>query len=795
MTLLHSLATQRTLAQRLVGYANRYSLELAASREEGIRYIIAVPVQAASIIEKSLLSYLPGLKIQEVDDYFLSNRTLRTTVIELALQGDFALPLHDLKVLAEHDPIAYLTGNMTKLQTDELVSFQVVVTPVSPTSHRRITKRIDALLRTLYLNQPLAAELFTSPIQRTINSLLNIVAAALRTFATIIEVILSVVIPRYTKEPELSRSPEPTNSNPIESELQNTITKKISQPLFETSLRLLVQSKDHSTHRERTAGFLATFSPLTTPYQALTRKTGLALLDPQPRRTRFARRRLSWLCNPILSSSELTDIYHFPYTQTTKTEDLRKIKSPALPAPLSFKHDESRLDTIFATNSYGGSDTPIGLTLEERRRHAYILGATGSGKTTLLATMIYQDIVSGKGVAVIDPHGQLVEQLLRTLPKERLQDVVWLAPDDDEYPVALNLMELPATEELSRSQHEKQKSLVSSSLISIFQKFYDAKFFGPRMEYVLRTAILTALETPKPTLLTILDLLTKTRYRKQVVQTLKNQVLKDFWVHEFEKLGQLQRNAMISPITNKIGGLLSSPINFAILSQPKSTIDFTDAMQTGKIILCDLSKGKIGEDASSFFGSLILTKLQLAALSRARIPEAERRDFYLYVDEFQNFATPTFGELVSEARKYRLATILAHQSISQIADRDLVKIILANVGTVICFHTANPEDEQFILPIFQPEVARHEISNLPLYTFYMKVSVGQAEDSFMAMVNNFTVTGTDENAQAAIDASRARYAAPKPPSDAEADEALPQPEILVPVAQTIAVPVKAKRRI
>ena len=264
----------------------------------------------------------------------------------------------------------------------------------------------------------------------------------------------------------------------------------------------------------------------------------------------------------------------------------------------------------------------IGQTLQERRRHTYILGATGSGKTTLLATMVYSDIVSGKGVGVLDPHGQLIDTLLKVIPKNRIKDVIYFAPDDDGFPIALNLLELK-DKSLTSSQMEKQKSLVASSIISIFEKFYEAKYFGPRMEYVLRNAILTALETPDPTLQTVLDILTKKEYRKNVVKNLKNKVLKDFWVHEFEKLGSMQRNQVISPITNKIGGILSSPINYNILTQEKSKLDFDEVINSEKILLCDLSKGKIGEDESSFFGSLVIAKIQLAALKRAQIPRKE----------------------------------------------------------------------------------------------------------------------------------------------------------------------------
>ena len=765
-TLLHTLAGQRHFIHQLFGHTKRYSLELVATRENGIRYILVASKSDASIIERSLLSYLPGIKIRRCEDYLLNPRRqkprIRSRIIELQQAGDFAFPLQTQKLLEEHDPIAYLAGNMTKLGLTELMAFQVIATPVSKSNYGSVTKHMTKLLRRIYRNQPLASAVLATPIDRLLGVISNLASFCIQATTTLVDITVCAIVPGHTWDPSKNKVQPQIIVNPIETQLQTDIKSKIDQPLFVASLRLLVQSNDPVMAQQRMTGFIATFGPLTSTYQSLVQKTGLALIDWRSRLKRFRSRRLSWLRNPVLTPSEFTDIYHFPYTETTKTEDLSKIKNSELPAPLPYKQTATKFDNVFATNTYGGSDTAIGLTLDERRRHTYLLGATGSGKTTLLSTMIYQDICNGKGVAVIDPHGQLVEQLLRVIPNDRMKDVVWFAPDDDGFPIALNLLELPkaGATKFTSSQLQKQKSLVASSINSIFQKFYDAKYFGPRMEYVLRNAILTALETENPTLLTILDILTKKGYRQAVVQNMPEGVIKDFWLNEFEKLGSLQRNQVIAPITNKIGGLLSSPINYNILRQPKGKLDFDEVMQDGKILLCDLSKGKLGEDESSFFGSLVVAKLQLAALRRALIPEAERKDFYLYVDEFQNFATTAFAELVSEARKYRLCTILAHQSISQIENRDIIKVILANVGTVICFRTANPEDEQFILPIFSPEVSKHEISSLPLYHFYMKVSVGQAQDTFLAQVNNFTVEGSDETAQAVIDASRAQFATP-----------------------------------
>ncbi|MEI6143978.1 MAG: type IV secretion system DNA-binding domain-containing protein [Candidatus Berkelbacteria bacterium] len=773
-TLLHSLATQQKFIHKIIGHKKQYALEIVASKEQGIRYILTVPDSDSSSIQKSLLSYLPGLKINKIKDYLPADlnppkknkNSVRHRIIELKLSNDYLLPLQESKTLKEHDPIAYLTGNMTKLEPDELMVFQVVVSPITKSSHSSVVRHINKIKQRIYNKQTLDDKLFVNHILNTLK-VFQIIFIAIANFIKAV-VVFFVSLPIALWDTKGESVPFFKNEakviviedslSPREQELQVAVKEKIDKPMFETSLRLLICSDDKEGCNSRVSGFLASFGSLSSTYQALVLKgKSLFSLIQQPKLA-LVSRQISLSNNPILSASELTDIYHFPYTETTKTEDLVKSKNQPLPAPLSFKQTNPEFDNVFAKNSYGGTETVVGQTLNERRRHTYILGATGSGKTTLLSTMIYQDIINGKGLAVIDPHGQLVEKILSVIPKERINDVVWFAPDDDAYPIALNLLELPKDNLLTASQLQKQKSLVASSIISIIQKFYDKKFFGPRMEYVLRNTILTALETPDPTLATILDLLTNKSYRKEIIKGLENKILKDYWLNEFEKLGSMQRNNVISPITNKIGGILGSPINYNILTQPKSTINFDQIMNEGKILLCDLSKGKIGEDESSFFGSLVIAKIQLAALKRAQMPEEERNDFFLYVDEFQNFATQSFSELVSEARKYRLATILAHQSISQIEDRDIIKVILANVATVICFKTANPEDEQFILPIFSPEVSKHEIGNLPLYNFYMKISVGQAQDTFLAQADNFTVKGSEKTAELVINESRKRYA-------------------------------------
>jgi hypothetical protein len=765
----HSLAGQKNIWQRLFGYKRRYSLEIVSSAKEGIRYIIAMSSSDAPIIKKNILSFISGIEIKEISDYLpedlFQSKSGKTKVVEFKLSNDFVLPLKKHESLEGHDPIAYLAGNMTKLSAEELISMQLVITPISRSTHRGTIKKINNIENKIQNKQALSSYLSSNIWQKLFAIPWAIFKWLLKAFELTVKLLLSLVTaawdtdgnstPIFDKESQVVVIDN--IHNPYDQQFQNEVKEKLDQPLFEASMRLLVRAESKKQYRERLSGFLSSLGLFSSTYQSFAIRYFNILRIIQPPSKAFTSRQIAYASNPVLSLSELASIFHFPTNEATKTEDLLKIKSQPLPAPLSFKQNADNFDNAFAKNYYGGTETVIGQTLEERRRHTYILGATGSGKTTLLTSMIYSDIANGKGVAVLDPHGQLIEKLLEVIPKNRIKDVVWFAPDDDAFPISLNLLEMDA-EGLSASQLQKQKSIVTSSIISIMQKFYDEKFFGPRMEYVLRNTILTALETPEPTIKTILDILTKTRYRKALVKTLENPVLQDYWTYEFEKLGSLQRNAVISPITNKIGGILSSPINYNILTQASGKLNFDEIMNSGKILLCDLSKGKIGEDESSFFGSLVISKIQLAALKRALIPEAKRKDFYLYIDEFQNFATETFSELVSEARKYRLSTILAHQSISQIENRDIIKIILANVGTVICFKTANPEDEQFILPIFSPEVSKYQISNLPLYNFYMKVSVGKAEDTLVAQTDNFTIKGNEKTAKAVIEESRKRYA-------------------------------------
>ncbi|MBI3335185.1 MAG: type IV secretion system DNA-binding domain-containing protein [Candidatus Portnoybacteria bacterium] len=298
----------------------------------------------------------------------------------------------------------------------------------------------------------------------------------------------------------------------------------------------------------------------------------------------------------------------------------------------------------------------FGIRHADRRHHIYIIGKTGTGKSTLLKNMLIQDLRAGNGLALIDPHGDLVEDLLNFVPKTRTNEVVYFNPADTQNPIGINILE---------AKGEDDKNLVASSLLSIFRHLWK-EFWGPRLEYVLYNAVLALMDTPGNTLLGVHRILVDDEFRKQIVGNIKDPVVKMFWIEDYEKYDERFRKEIIAPVQNKIGQLLTSATLRNIVGQTKSSVDFNFVMDNKRILFANLSKGKIGEDKSNLLGSAIVTKLYLAALERQNTSEEHRRDFYLYIDEFQNFAAESFISMLAEARKYRLSITLAHQNLVQL---------------------------------------------------------------------------------------------------------------------------------
>jgi len=751
--LIHGLSSQTTWLQKLLGQTRSYSFEIVSTRNEGIKYLLRVTDDDADLVKKSLLSYLPGIGVTEMDDY-LPKSLGKTIIAEYCLARHFAFPLRKQDELEEHDPIAYITGNMTKLAPDELVAFQLVVSPLN----KNAVKDIKRISRLIYSNKDLVIALGNIHA----GSLVGVLKAILFGLFYLATLPLGIFVFVASGGREGPLLPLPFSgeanktANPYQSELEMLVKNKLDQQLFSTSMRFLVVGNKQDSYK-RIRGFTSSLSSFgNSSYQYIKRMKNFNVdLHQKFKCFLFKNRIESPLGSSILSITEVADIYHVPFTSTTRTEDIQKVHSKELPAPVSLKKADN-LDVIFAKNTYGGSTTMIGLTEDERRRHMYILGATGTGKSTMLLSMIDQDLKNGKGLCVIDPHGELIESILPIIPKNRIKDVVYFNPDDISYPVGLNLLEIPT--DVTGDFLLREKELITESIISLFHKIYDDKYSGPRMEYILRNTIHTSFLTENPTLFTIYKLLINEDYRKKVTAKVTDENLHDFWKYEFSKAGDYQKVKMISPITNKIGRFLFSPTAKRILEQEKSTINFDDIMDSGKILLCNVSKGKIGEDNSKVFGTLIMTKIQLAALKRARQKSDKRRDFYLYVDEFQNFATPSFAQILSEARKYKLNAILAHQTTSQLEDKSLVNVVLANTGTIICFRTANPEDERLILPQFSPYVQPGEIDNLPSFHFYIKISALHPDEPFSGETMLIDIPDNEALVKQIIEASREHFA-------------------------------------
>lgn len=750
-SVVHGYHRTRSLKDKILRRNVVLAFEVVSTKQGGVRYIIQVEKQLAHGLQQAITSYLPDVKVMEVADFL----PRKVRVVEFKQAGHYAFPLAFVGSLDQRDPVSYLTGAMTKLTPDELMGFQIVLTPIKSREAKTLARRI--------LNNE---DLLTRLSRGTKNPILPKVSNTLGGFLlsitdTASEMYNGTTSQSYnysTSQLKTSTRDRPSRTlSTFELEIMETIHRKLNQPLFQVNIRALVNMQNWETAKERLSAIgssLASYDVET--YQALHMKARVPLLNHY-RRYLFRNRLPSmfmWSGN-ILAASEVASLYHFPLSRVSKTDNLVTSLSRSLPAPLSLKQDTIH-DVIIGKNEHHGVETIIGLGEKERERHMYIIGGTGNGKTTMLQYMIEQDMKSGKGLAVIDPHGDMAETILRHIPPERVKDVVYFNPDDLEYPIGLNLLELAPN--LEGSELLREKDLVTESVISIFRKiFSEEDSGGHRIEYVLRNAVQTALTVEDATLFTVFRLLEDPKYRNSIVKTLENKDLKNFWTNELGKAGGMQRVKMAAGITSKIGRFLFSASAKQILEQPKSTIDFDDIINSGKILICNFSKGLLGEDTSELFGITVLAKLQLASLRRARLSQTERRPFYLYVDEFQNFATQSFVQMLSESRKYKLFMTMAEQSTSQQKDQQMVSIILANVGTVICFRTGNPDDERLLLPLFSPYIQEGEISNLNAFNFYVKLSAMKAQEPLSGQTLLLEEEGSESIVHQAIKHSQQLY--------------------------------------
>ncbi|OHA47048.1 MAG: hypothetical protein A3A80_01325 [Candidatus Terrybacteria bacterium RIFCSPLOWO2_01_FULL_44_24] len=404
----------------------------------------------------------------------------------------------------------------------------------------------------------------------------------------------------------------------------------------------------------------------------------------------------------------------------------------------------------FAETDYRSQKIKFGIKIDDRRRHMYVIGKTGMGKTTLLENMAIADIQAGRGVAIVDPHGEFAEKMISFVPKERVDDVIYFDPGDQDFPIAFNAIE---------HVDPKYRHLVADGLVGVFQKLW-AETWGPRLEYVLRNAILALMEYPDSTLLGIMRILVDKDYRKVVVANIKDPVVKSFWNDEYSRYPDKFQAEAIAPIQNKVGQFLTSPLIRNIVGQTKTAIDLRDVMDNQRILILNLSKGKVGEASSRLLGAMMITKLQLAAMSRIDTPEEDRKDFYLYVDEFQNFATTSFINILSEARKYRLNLILAHQYIEQL-DETVTAAVFGNIGTLAIFRVG-AADAEALETEFAPNFTPEDLVNLGKYRIYLKLMIdGLASKPFSALTLQPIPRPKENYREEIIQRTRERFGTPR----------------------------------
>lgn len=724
-SVIHGARAARRLKERIYDRSPVMSFEITSTRKDGIRYLLRVEKSRSKNIQKAIAAYIPNAKVKEIE--YVTTDVDR--VIEFKETGHYVLPLTLTSAFEQHDPLGYITGAMTELNEDEQITLQLIATPIRSREAEILSHKIlgnENILQEVGGKRFSSLGRITGIFGRIGSGLTDLVGEVYMGTTTSYKDHHNSRTRDVQQQAHITKRDRPARTlSAFELELMETMHRKVTQPLFRVNLRVLVRSTESVAHISALKSALDGYS--VPPYQSLKAKLRLPFVSDIAHKA--ALKRLPSMFHRsaiILSTSELASLYHFPSSQVSKTDNLVTSLSRTLPAPISLKQTE-HFDVVIGQNKHHGVNTPIGLTERERERHEYIIGGTGSGKTTMLQYEIVQDMRNGKGVGIVDPHGDMAETLLHYVPKERIKDVVYFNPDDLTYPIGLNLLELD--EELEGDELLREKDLITETVVSIFRKiFSDDDSGGHRIEYMLRNAVQTALTQKGATLFTVYDLINNPTYRKKVISSLDDDNLKSFWRNEFGKAGGMQQVKMAAGITAKIGRFLFSASAKRVLEQEKSTIDFEDIINKQKILICNFSKGLLGEDTSELLGIMVIAKLQLASLRRARLQQSERTPYYLYVDEFQNFATMSFVQMLSESRKYKLFLTMAEQSTSQQDDQRMVNIILANVGTVVCFRTGNPADEQALLQMFSPFIEQGEIANLPAFNYYARIAAIHSQE-------------------------------------------------------------------
>lgn len=693
-----------------------------ASQAGRINFYAYVPEAQKSFAEGQMYAQYPKAEIVAVPDYAAADvatgRALAGT--ELKLTAKDVYPIKTFLNFEDVDPLSGITAVMGDLNDGEQVWIQILARPADDSWH----KRGEAELKRL---QGGGGGLSAGGIFGLLGGFVG-------------ELFRAASAPA---EPSKGGKPVPPPIQ-VDEALSSGLREKSAKLGYEVKIRIVAGAADATAARNRLSAAVGAFKQYnTTNLNGFT--AGKVSLKTENVLKAYQGRAFLGK-GPVLNIEELASIFHLPNTSVeTPTIAWTTSSKGEPPKNLPIEGSEPGL-TVFAETNFRSKTVRFGIKPDDRRRHVYAIGKTGMGKTNMLENMVLADMQAGRGLAVVDPHGDFIETVLNHIPADRVDDVIVFNPADRSFPIAFNIME---------KVDRDAKPLVASGIVGVFEKIYGHSW-GPRLEHILRNTILALLDYPDSTLLDVPKLLADPKFRDDVVRHIEDPVVRGFWTDEFANYTDRQRVEAIAPIQNKVGQFLSSTTIRNVLGQKHTAINLREVMDEGKILLLKLSKGELGEDASALLGAMMITKMQLAAMSRADIAENERKDFYLYVDEFQNFATESFASILSEARKYRLNLAMANQYVAQMPE-EVRDAVFGNVGTIISFRVG-ASDATWLLKEFEPVFLETDNVNLDKYHIYLKLAVdGVTNQAFSAKTIDLPSETTNFREQA-ITQTRQRYA-------------------------------------
>lgn len=743
---LHGILRDKQELKLHGGVQEHLSFEIASVNGQ-IRFYVWVPKNLRSFVEGQIYAQYPTVQINEADEDYVVHERDHSVVYtsEIVLTDNEALPIKTFQSF-EVDPLAGITGTLAKLDSGEEVWVQIIVRPIADEWHKKSEQWVKATKN----GNPFG---FLSSGGGSAN---------FRWLAEILEALW--------KPPE-GGAGTPAAGKELSDRDKTRIAeaeKKAAKLGYQVKLRIAYLGESQTNAKLQMQAIVGTFKQYNS-----TNLNGFKMATPSFAKDdlMFYKARSFADRGFILNIEELASVFHLPHTNVeTPNIVWASSKTAEPPAKLPVITGNDAIDeniSAFGLTNFRGINHQFGMLRYDRSRHVYIIGQTGAGKSGLLELFALSDIFHGQGYAIIDPHGDFAINNMKFIPGSRLDDVVYFNPADTAYPLGFNPLEV---------YNPSQKTNISSEVIGVLKRMF-GESWGPRLEYILRYTILALLDRPSTTMLDITRMLTDKKFRKETLDYCQDTVVLNFWKVEFASWNDKFVAEAIAPVLNKVGAFTANPVIRNIIGQPKSTFNIRQIMDEGKVLVVNLSKGLIGEDNAAILGSFIVTKIQLAAMSRQDIPDIkDRRPFYLYVDEFQNFATDSFATILSEARKYGLNLTVANQYISQMSEtvRDAV---FGNVGTMISFRVS-ADDSPILAKQFEPQFEPNDLLQMHNRHFIINMVInGEKAPAFSATTLTLPPQQAD-NTSRIIENTRRRYSRPRAEVEADINAAIQPPEHL-----------------